>query len=279
MKRRDIGNYGICSLSAIPVRMKADRSSMVLTQMLFGEYVEVLTVKNKHWIKVICLYDQVVGWVDPKQILFLPSDFDPLDSIDFAVSLEVVQPAYYKDYSIPIPIASSLPFFDGISFYLNKKKFSFSGQAITKSTELIHPELLTKVLRRFLTAPESRGGRTIFGIDSSAFVQLVFKIFHIELPRLAQHQIEYGQSILFHHEMALGDIAFFENKQGVINHVGIVYGHKQIIHVHGQTRIDKLDQHGIFNSDERRYTHKLRIIQRIDHFIDFDILTEINDKK
>lgn len=260
------------------MRMKADRSSIVLTQILFGEYLEVLTVKNKHWIKVICLYDQVVGWADPKQILFLPSDFDPLANIDFAVSLEVVQPAYQKEYSIPIPIGSSLPFFDGISFYLDKKKFSFSGQAIRKSEELIHPELFIKVLRRFLTAPESTGGRTIFGIDSSAFVQLVFKIFHIALPRLAQHQIEFGESILFHHEMTLGDIAFFENKQGVIIHVGIVYGHKQIIHVHGQTRIDKLDQHGIFNSDERRYTHKLRIIQRIKDFIDFDILSELNAK-
>jgi len=256
--------------------MKADRSSMLLTQILFGEYVEVVSVKNKHWIKVICLFDQVVGWVDPKQILFLSADFDPTEVIDFGVSLEVVQPAYHKDYSIPIPIASSLPYFDGISFYLDRKKFSFSGQAIRRSDDLIHPELFIKVLRRFLTAPESAGGRTVFGLDSSAMIQLVFKIFHISLPRLAQYQIKFGRAISFHHEMALGDLAFFENKQGQINHVGIVYGPKKIIHVHGHARIDKLDQNGIFNIDERRYTHKLRIIQRMDHFIDFDTLHALN---
>ncbi|MFW2376696.1 MAG: hydrolase Nlp/P60, partial [Cellulophaga baltica] len=36
-----------------------------------------------------------------------------------------------------------------------------------------------------------------------------------------------------------------------------------IIHVSGTVRIDRIDHTGIFNTDTKTYTHKLRVIKKI----------------
>ena len=60
-----------------------------------------------------------------------------------------------------------------------------------------------------------------------------------------------------------GDLAFFDNTEGEITHVGIIISEKEIIHASGKVRIDKLDQQGIYNRELNKYTHKLRVIKRI----------------
>jgi len=226
-----------------------------------------LLFRSKHSIKVRCLFDQLTGYLDPKQIWF----FDELDEVPqtepHAVTMELSHSCFNKDLAIHILLGSTLPQFDGISCWLNQKKFSFSGQAIYKPTELVSQELFLKILRRFLMTPELVGGRTVFGIDSAAFVQLVFKIFHIQLPRFTSNQSDYGIPVFFTNEAKIGDLVFCDNKQGELDHVAIVIDRKKVIHVHGQVRIDKLDHHGIFNLDERRYTHKVRIIKRIENWL------------
>ena len=57
--------------------------------------------------------------------------------------------------------------------------------------------------------------------------------------------------------------AFFDNKEGIINHVGIIMHDNYIIHSHGKVRIDRLDHTGIFNTDTKSYSHKLRVIKKI----------------
>ncbi|MDP2061283.1 MAG: NlpC/P60 family protein, partial [Flavobacteriaceae bacterium] len=60
-----------------------------------------------------------------------------------------------------------------------------------------------------------------------------------------------------------GDLAFFDNSDGKIIHVGIILSEHQIIHAHGKVRIDKLDQYGIFNSDTNKHSHQLRVIKKV----------------
>lgn len=268
MKRLDIKKNGLCSLSAIPVRRKPDHNSLLITQILFGESIEVLTIRDKYWIKVRCNFDHVIGWIDPNQISFYKDDVLP--EVEYHVSLELVQAVFSKTNIVNVLIGSSLPRFDGISCHINTSKYRFSGQAISQPNGPIHAEMFLKVLLRFLRAPELYGGRTPFGIDAAAFVQLVYKIFYINLPRHITHQIDYGITILFQNEVLLGDIAFFEDRMGNITHAGIVISKKEIIHVYGEVRRDKFDHNGIFNLDERRYSHKLRIVKRIENLINFN---------
>ena len=115
----------------------------------------------------------------------------------------------------------------------------------------------------FLNAPYLWGGRSFFGIDCSGFTQIIYKINGIKLPRDAYQQVEYGEALDFVEEAKGGDLAFFENENGDIIHVGIMLDDQKIIHAHGKVRIDELDSVGVFNKEQNKHTHKLRIIKRI----------------
>ena len=66
-------------------------------------------------------------------------------------------------------------------------------------------------------------------------------------------------------EAKTGDLAFFDNAEGKITHVGIILennGAYNIIHASGELRIDMLDHQGI-NKKSEGYSHNLRLIRRI----------------
>ena len=129
------------------------------------------------------------------------------------------------------------------------------------SADAIH-----RCARQFLNAPYLWGGRTILGIDCSGFTQLVMLLNGRSIPRDAYQQAELGDTVAFVEEAQTGDLAFFDNAEGRITHVGIVLReaehHVSIIHASGKVRIDALDHQGIFNAERSAYSHKLRIIKR-----------------
>ena len=67
-------NYGICPLSVVPIRSASSDSSEMVSQLLFGEMVEVIGRKGKNWTKVRCAWDNYIGWVDTKQIKAMAYD-------------------------------------------------------------------------------------------------------------------------------------------------------------------------------------------------------------
>ena len=115
----------------------------------------------------------------------------------------------------------------------------------------------------YVNAPYLWGGRTPFGIDCSGFTQMVYKINGYKLLRDAAQQATQGEALSFIEESQPGDLAFFDNSDGQIVHVGIIMKDNYIIHAHGKVRIDRLDQTGIYNVETNKYTHKLRVIKKI----------------
>ena len=141
--------------------------------------------------------------------------------------------------------------------------FTFSGQVIEPGSSNITLSLLLKIARKYLNAPYLWGGRSPFGIDCSGFSQIVFKMLGVKLLRDASQQVSQGRIIDFVEQAQAGDLAFFENKKKRIAHVGIVFPDQKIIHAHGKVRIDNLDHFGIFNEENNKYTHRLRVVKRI----------------
>jgi cell wall-associated NlpC family hydrolase len=92
---------------------------------------------------------------------------------------------------------------------------------------------------------------------------MAYRFGGIDLPRDAWQQAELGNALSFIDESEPGDLAFFDNKEGKITHVGLLLEDNRIIHASGQVRIDPIDQTGIYNKDLKRHTHKLRVIKRI----------------
>jgi cell wall-associated NlpC family hydrolase len=92
---------------------------------------------------------------------------------------------------------------------------------------------------------------------------VVFKIAGQRLERDAYQQADQGTTLGFIDEAEMGDLAFFDNEEGKIIHVGILLGGGKIIHASGRVRIDRIDHQGIFNEETGKYTHQLRIIKRV----------------
>ena len=115
----------------------------------------------------------------------------------------------------------------------------------------------------YLKTPYLNGGRTPFGIDASGFTQMVYLINGYYLAREAEQQSKQGQALSFIEESEPGDLAFFDDSEGVIDHVGIILQDNHVIHCHGEVRIDRIDHTGIFNRDTRRYSHQLRVIKKV----------------
>ena len=265
VKRKTIPKYhhAISIVSVIPIRKKADDTSEITSQLLFGEVCYIISKKNKSWIKIRCEWDDYEGWIDPKQVLQIPeSDFVSFQE-ESVYTLELAHSVTNGDIAHPIVMASTLVNYDGISFKINKEKFTYNGQFIDPKKIEVSPELIVKVAKKYLFAPYLWGGRSPFGIDCSGLTQCIFKLFGIRLPRDAYQQASHGELVDFVETSKVGDLAFFENKEGRIHHVGIILENNEILHASGYVRIDKIDHYGIYHHGKRSYTHKLRFVKRI----------------
>ena len=68
---------------------------------------------------------------------------------------------------------------------------------------------------------------------------MVYKLCGYSLLRDASPQVTQGEALSFIAESEAGDLAFFDNEEGEIIHVGILLDHHHIIHAHGKVRIDR----------------------------------------
>ena len=92
---------------------------------------------------------------------------------------------------------------------------------------------------------------------------MTYRINGYNIPRDASQQVKLGETLSFIDESEAGDLAFFDNEEGEIIHVGLLLENHFILHAHGQVRIDKIDQTGIYNVDSMKHTHRLRLIKKI----------------
>ena len=254
-------NYGICNLSIIPLRIEPNDRSEMVSQVLFGEHFKVID-KSKQWRKIRLSFDKYEGWIDKKQYIQITKEYyQRLDKETSTITSQLVDfISDKKSELIPIVLGSTLPFYKNNLFELFDKKYTFEGQATAKKGT---KKDIIKTTFMYSNAPYLWGGKTPFGIDCSGFTQMVYKINGIKLLRDASQQASQGEVLSFIEESEPGDLAFFDNPEGEIIHVGIIMANNYIVHASGQVRIDRLDQSGIFNETLKKHTHKLRVIKKI----------------
>ncbi|GAA3520668.1 C40 family peptidase [Aquimarina addita] len=246
--------YGICNLSVIPMRYEPSDRSELVSQVLYGEHFKVLEQRKK-WSRIRLAFDSYEGWIDNIQYQEVTEeDFIKIDGLKPVMAADLVDFVSCEDKQLmPIPLGASLQVLDYFSH-------SFEGQSITIQQP---KKALIETAYLFLNTPYVWGGKTNFGIDCSGFTQIVYKLNGYKLFRDASQQVTQGDPLSFIEESEPGDLAFFDNEEGAITHVGIMMQDNYIIHAHGKVRVDRIDHTGIFNSEKRTYSHKLRVIKRI----------------
>jgi gamma-D-glutamyl-L-lysine dipeptidyl-peptidase len=258
-------NLGISALSVIPVRKEPSEKSEMVTQILFGEHYEILE-QMVGWCHVKLAYDNYEGWIDQKMVTPVSQRlYSKLVNSPSAIATDIftIVPVY-EEQNIMIVAGSTLPIWRPYKkeFTVEKETYSMPGNVSYGQIKDIR-ELIIRQALMYFNAPYLWGGRSPFGIDCSGFSQVIYKTAGIFLPRDVSQQVHEGTALSFVDEAKPGDLAFFDNDNGEIVHVGIIWKRNKIIHASGKVRIDNVDQFGIFNSDLKRYTHKMRVMKKI----------------
>jgi len=252
-------DYAVVIVPAAPVRRKARHQSEMVNQLLFGEAVKVLKQKGSLWVKIRSMHDEYEGWMT-NTLLQEVKDEEAKAYCRYTAS-DFFNTIHIKGVKIQVPCGSSLPAFLDGQGKINELSYQLEGGYKKRDEKDFTEELIKQLTFQWLNAPYLWGGRTMFGVDCSGFVQVNFKMMGIDLSRDAWQQAQEGKIVNKLKEAVCGDLAFFDDKEEIV-HVGILLGNDQIIHSSGKVRIDRIDKKGIIHSDTGKRSHSLRVVKR-----------------
>jgi hypothetical protein len=246
----------ICPLSIVPVRAEPNDRAEQVTQWLFGETADLLERSGK-WARLRFHHDGYEGWADVKQIAQADGkEAKPVRSIEQFLHVNTASGA------LLVPFGAVLPGYAAGAFRIGRDRLTFPGRTTAQPNGT--PVMRILALKdQWLNTPYLWGGRSPFGVDCSGLTQMLFLSGGLKLPRDAWQQAEHGTTVDFIDLATTGDLAFFDNDEGRIIHVGILLEKRRILHASGRVRIDVIDHEGIYNAAEKKYTHRLRVIKRV----------------
>jgi hypothetical protein len=252
--------YAVCCVPVSPMRAEASHRVEMVSQQLFGEKSIIIESAPDNWVKIALKYDGYEGWVQQSHVTEI--DEEHYLNVDKDLTADWLNEVDYNGHIMFVPMGSSLSAFKNGKAFWRKNSVHFKGKVWNPEEIKITPKIIKQVAFKFLNTTYLWGGKSVFGIDCSGYAQMTYKFLNKYLPRDAWQQAENGEVVNFLQEAVCGDLAFFDNEEGRITHVGILLNDHEIIHSSGKVRIDKIDTQGILNLETKQRTHKLRIIKR-----------------
>jgi cell wall-associated NlpC family hydrolase len=257
--------FGIATTAIIPLREEPRHQSEMISQVLFGETMKVVDLQDE-WTKVKLDYDGSEGWIDNGM-------YHNLNANDYTVLKEAN--TLVLDTMSDIIIGNNVQpmrVMPGSEIHCNGQQsnkmvvgneiYSLKHRTSIPMRGNIRHSVMTKALE-YLNAPYLWGGRSLFGIDCSAFTQIVFKLHGILLPREVEDQFSVGRLVKEMHEAMFGDLAFMANEQGQICHVGIIIEPNKIIHADSFVRFAYINEKQVFNVDSKTSKFKIAYIKNV----------------
>jgi gamma-D-glutamyl-L-lysine dipeptidyl-peptidase len=251
---------GICVVPVSPLRRDPSHRSEMVTQQLFGETCTILETIKDHWIRVRCTYDGYEGWCQEMHVMITTAAQGA--SRPFVFTAGLINTAMLNDQPIYLPLGATL------DAAVNGVPFRYEGETWNASTAMKDVATIKDLAFRFLNTGYLWGGKSNFGIDCSGYTQSVYKLLNVPLLRDASQQATQGTEVASLSATRCGDLAFFDNEEGKITHVGILLNQEEIIHSSGKVRVDKIDAAGIINRETSERTHKLKVIRRYFELVD-----------
>jgi gamma-D-glutamyl-L-lysine dipeptidyl-peptidase len=256
--------HAFCNVPVMPVRSEPTHKAEQVNQLLFGEKVEISEVNNKDWARIHGAWDGYEGWCKAGQLAKIPKkEFrKELKYLSGTNNGKLVMP----DSEMWLPLGCDLVGLKGGKIKPLNETGKFKGEKLKIKNAVLKCDTLAKAARLYLHAPYQWGGRSVAGIDCSGLIQMALKLCNHVFPRDAEKQAEEGELVDFLQHAVCGDLAFFDNKDGKIVHVGILLDNQTIIHATdtaGRVVIDRIDQAGIISTALKMRTHNLRLVKRI----------------
>lgn len=236
---------GLTNVSVATIYSGPSFKTESVTQACLGEELDVLELGNK--FSQIKMQDGYEGWIDSFQLVQKPYDWDnyknynPNDLVATIYESPDVKSSAVRD----ITIVSELPLLDREKGWVQLRLPDDSkGWLVDKPRNKIvntNPDKIIDTANRFLGIQYLWGGRTPKGIDCSGFVQTVFALNGIKLPRDSYKQAEVGIELSDNwQDWKIGDLVFYSFYGDRITHVAIVVGKGKIIHSSGYVRYNSM---------------------------------------
>lgn len=257
--------FAINTHSILAVRSEADYCTEMTSQILFGEYCTILG-ETKNYYQIENFTDKHIGWVAKNGLEIInQSIFEELTNEPvIRVCVPIADVFCTTDKTIHrIPMGSLITSFDA-----ETSKFEIGSKAYQ-----IHPSFVSylpeanlsgivPIALSMLNAPYLNGGKTLMGVDCSGFVQMVYSVNGIVLPRFSSEQSKIGTTISNLSDAEAGDLFFF-SADNVPSHTGIYLGNNRVIHAADTVRIDSLDDNGDYVDSITRCMYKKYKITRV----------------
>ncbi|MBL0182004.1 MAG: C40 family peptidase [Chitinophagaceae bacterium] len=253
-------SYAACCVPVAPVRLEPDHRSEMVSQLLFGECCIITIVEKNGWVKIVNKLDAYTGWCQQ-------SHFQEIDDTQYYVeendfTADWVNQVDYNGHQMWVPFGSSLTAMKNGNVFWRRNTIHYSGKVWNPVTAKRDAKTIKQLAFKFLNSPYLWGGKSVFGVDCSGFTQSVYKMLNIHLFRDSQQQATQGELVAFLQQAHCGDLAFFDDEEGRIIHVGMLLNSNEIIHSAGKVRVDKIDNEGIVHAETGQRTQRLRIIRR-----------------
>lgn len=244
--------YVTCAVPVAPLRSQPSHKSEMISQLFFGEWAEKIEDGENGWISVKNVFDGYEGWCQQGQMDDADANVSLRPGARNLLTRDWVSRIIYHGRQLVLPLGSVID--RGLAENVH-------GRLWNPEDAVFSIDALKAIAFEFMDTAYLWGGRTVFGADCSGFTQTVLRFFNVALMRDAWQQATQGEPVDALEDAKPGDLAFFNNAEGRITHVGILIGRDQIIHASSRVRIDKIDDTGIYDASTGNYSHQLKSVR------------------
>jgi len=236
----------LTNVSVAFIYREAKFGSETISQSLLGEEVTVLKSEGE-W-RYIRQHDDYEGWIGVNFLCEKPASWDdherftPKSQISWIHQSPDRASATFRD----ITLLSSLPVIDHqsgwVKLLLPDGLVGWMEDNPAHIPSNMDLERLLATALQFLGIQYFWGGRSPKGFDCSGFIQSIFNLNGLQLPRDAYLQAEMGEQISDNYETwEVGDLIFFSERPAKITHVALSLGAGDFIHASGFVKLNSIN--------------------------------------